>query len=511
MAPALEDQVAIVTGGSSGIGRATCRVLARAGAHVVAVGRNAGRLGETLAALRPDNERHSTRALALALDVTSEVDTRQLAARTLETFGRIDILICAAGIVRPPDSRLQTVAQTPLADFQTVLDTNLKGVFLCCRAVLPAMIAQGGGDIVNVGSTSGLSGIAFDGAYCASKFAVIGLSEALAEEAAPDGVRVQTLLPGPFETEMWQRTPSGLRPGNALPPGERVADTILYLLGLPHDTRLVAPVVQPVALELGSSVLGGSGAGKGARSSPTAEETHGALTPAGRLRGKVVIVTGGAAGFGLAAAQTVASEEAHVVLADNDTERVRQATASLPGPGHTGLALDLADDNDSATLIRTTLERFGRLDALVTTSDTAAAATPQPVVDTSVSDWDAVLARTLKQVYLANRAAVPVLVKQRGGVIVNVASTAALKGRANEGALCAAQFGILGLTQTLADEVRASGVRVQTLLPAAQPSTPAVANALIYLLAQPPDTVTPAALIAPLGARRRRGKPGENG
>src|SRR5262249_28986426 len=157
-------------------------------------------------------------------DVQSEVDVQQMADQTLAAFGRIDILVCAAGIVRPPESRLTTVAQTPLADFEAVLNTNLRGMFLSNRAVLPAMIQQGGGDIVNVGSTSGLSGIAFDGPYCASKFGVIGLSEALAEEVAPEGVRVQTLLPGPFETEMWHRTPSGLRPGKALPPGSRVAD-----------------------------------------------------------------------------------------------------------------------------------------------------------------------------------------------------------------------------------------------------------------------------------------------
>lgn len=511
MASALKDQVAIVTGGSSGIGRATCLALARAGAHVVAVGRNAERLAQTVAALRPDNKRHGTRALSLALNVASEADMGQLAERTLAAFGRIDVLVCAAGIARPPESRLQTVAETPLTDFQAVLDTNLKGIFLSCRAVLPAMVARGSGDIVNVGSTAGLSGIAFDGAYCASKFAVIGLSEALAEEAAPDGVRVQVLLPGPFETEMWHRTPSGLRPGTAMPPGDRVADTIRFLLELPPDTRLVVPIVQPVALEVGSSVLGGSGAGKSARSTAPAEETRGTPAPSGRLRGKVVIVTGGARGFGLAAGQAAAREEARVVVADADADQVRRATASLPGTGHAGLALDLCGENDCATLVRGTLERFGRLDALVTTSDMANAGLPRPVVETPVAEWDAVLTRTLKSVYLTNRAAVPVLVKQRGGVIVNVASTAALKGRANEGASCAAQFGVLGLTQTLADEVRASGVKVQALLPAAHTGALAAADALVYLLTQPPGTVTPAALVAPLGARRRKGKTGEGG
>lgn len=507
--PALKDQVAVVTGGSSGLGRATCRALAREGAHVAAVGRNAERLAQTLHALRTDNERWGTRALALALDVTSEADTRQMAERTLQAFGRIDILVCSAGIVRPPESRLQTVAQTPPADFQAVLDTNLKGMFLSCRAVLPAMVAQGGGDIVNVGSTSGLSGIAFDGAYCASKFAVIGLSEALAEEVAQDGVRVQVLLAGPFETEMWHRTPSGLRPGNALPPGDRVADTILYLLKLPPDARLIAPVVQPVALELGSSVLGGSGAGKSPQSVRPVEAVRATSAPAGRLRRKVVVITGGAGGLGLAAARAAAQEEASVVIAGAGAERVRQATESLPGADHAGLALDLRNEIDCANLVRAVLERFGRLDALVTTSDNldAASGTLRPLAEMSVADWDDVLARRLKSVYLANRAVVPVLVRQRGGVIVNVLSTAALRGRANEGASCAAQFGVLGMTQTLADEVRASGVRVQALLPAAHGATLAaarVADVLVYLLMQLPDTVMPATLVAPLGARRRK-------
>src|SRR5262249_28208833 len=138
MAVGLAGQVAVVTGAGSGFGRATCLALADAGAHVVAVGRTADRLEATVALLGRHTDRHRTRAYALSLDVQSEADMRQMAERALDWFGRIDILVCSAGIVRPPGARLRPLAQTPTGHFDAVIATNLKGIFLSNRAVLPA-------------------------------------------------------------------------------------------------------------------------------------------------------------------------------------------------------------------------------------------------------------------------------------------------------------------------------------------------------------------------------------
>jgi NAD(P)-dependent dehydrogenase (short-subunit alcohol dehydrogenase family) len=542
----LAGQVAIVTGGGSGFGRATCLALAQAGTHVVAVGRTSERLGETVALLRPEIDRHGTRALALALDVRSEADMEAMAARTLEAFGRIDILICSAGIVRPPGSRMRMLAQTPVGDFDAVIATNLRGVFLSARAVLPAMIRQGSGNIVNVSSTSGLAGVAFDGPYCASKFGAEGLIQVLAEEAASHGVRVQAVLPGLFETEMWTRSGTSMRPGGLTnpPPPARVAELIRYLVALPMDTRLIAPIVQPAALEVGRALFQGLGSGKAPRGQSAAADGSKESTmspsqakPGARLEGKVVIVTGGTGGIGWATCRAVAGEGGAVVVADVSRERVEAAVRELPAPlsaraGHLGLAVDVRREDETQNLAKRTLERFGRIDALIACAGILRrrGTGPKPLVQTSTEEWDEVLDVNLKGVFLTNRAVLPAMIQQRSGIILNLSSVSGLKGRAHDGPYCASKFGVIGLSQTVADEVRTYGVKVQALMPDSiatpfweqnHPVPPPgdalpperVADLILFLLTQAEDTVLVGPVIAPLGARRRKGagKPAAEG
>ncbi|GIX45851.1 MAG: hypothetical protein KatS3mg131_0062 [Candidatus Tectimicrobiota bacterium] len=238
----LSGQVAIVTGGGSGIGRATCGALARAGSRVVIVDVNPQGLEETrnLVAKQAAGEA----PLALCLDVRREADMDAMARQTLEHFGRIDVLVAAAGILRPSGSGPKRLVDLSLTEWEAVLDTNLKGVFLSNRAVLPAMIRQRRGAIVNVSSVAGRVGRAYDSAYCASKFGVIGLSEALAEEVRSYNVRVQVVLPDAVDTPLWAQNSPLPRPPSALP-AERVADFIVYLLSLPEDTILVQPIIAP--------------------------------------------------------------------------------------------------------------------------------------------------------------------------------------------------------------------------------------------------------------------------
>jgi NAD(P)-dependent dehydrogenase (short-subunit alcohol dehydrogenase family) len=243
----IEGQVAIVTGGSVGIGYATCMALAREGANVVVVGRNRDRLAHSLRELK--RQRGDNGTLGLALDVTQEKDMAQMAERTLEKFGRIDILIGTAGILRTGGGFLRTLQAMPVEEWDAVIDTNLKGIFLSNRAVLPAMIRQGRGNIVNVSSTSGRKGLAYDSAYCASKFGIIGLSEALAEEVGQYGVRVQVLLPGAIETDMWDQNGPLPRPRSILS-SERVADLILHLVSLADDVMLATPIIEPIKTQV---------------------------------------------------------------------------------------------------------------------------------------------------------------------------------------------------------------------------------------------------------------------
>jgi len=239
----LAGRVAVVTGGSGGIGRAVCAKLARAGASIVAVGRNAARLDETIAeARRAAGE--DLPALCLPLDVGSADDMTAMAARAVDRFGRIDVLVTCAGILRAGRRGPKPVAETTPEEWSEVIRTNLRGTFLADRAVLGVMIPQKSGDIINVSSTSGLRGFAYDAAYCASKFAIVGMSEALMEEARPHGIRVQTVLPGPVATGIWEQNRPVPPPEKTLPV-ERVADGVLYLLTLPRDAVLVNPVMVP--------------------------------------------------------------------------------------------------------------------------------------------------------------------------------------------------------------------------------------------------------------------------
>jgi NAD(P)-dependent dehydrogenase (short-subunit alcohol dehydrogenase family) len=255
----LKSKVIVVTGGTVGIGRSVCLALAGEGAKVVVVGRDVERLSETVEEL----ERLSCGAdhSGFALDVSIEADMQALAERTLGRYGRIDALIAAAGILRAKGGKLRTVKQMTVDEWDEVIDVNLRGVFLSNRAVLPAMIAQGSGDIINISSTSGRKGLAFDSAYCASKFGVIGMTEALAEETARFGIRIQVLLPGAIDTGMWDQNGPVPRPGDILG-SQQVADVILYMLALPRDTMLFSPVIEPLKVNLNPLWMKKTGAPK---------------------------------------------------------------------------------------------------------------------------------------------------------------------------------------------------------------------------------------------------------
>ena len=238
----LAGKVAIVTGGAGGIGAATCRCLAGAGSSIVIVDRSLESvdvLRQELAANLVDGQQIA----GLALDVTSEADMEEMARLTQEQFGQIDFLITCAGILRAPGSLPKPMMQVDSNEWDIVISVNLKGVFLSSRAVLPAMMAQREGSIINLSTTSGRQGKAHDSAYCASKFGVIGLSESLAEEVRPYGIKVQTVLPDAVDTPLWEQN-GPIKPEHALA-AERVGELILTMAMLPADTILVATVIAP--------------------------------------------------------------------------------------------------------------------------------------------------------------------------------------------------------------------------------------------------------------------------
>jgi NAD(P)-dependent dehydrogenase (short-subunit alcohol dehydrogenase family) len=234
-------QVAIVTGGASGIGRAVGARLVQAGAQLMIVDSRQDAIAEAVAEIGARAAPELIRGLAL--DVRSPVDMERMRDETVARWGRIDILVACAGILRGVPGRPQTVRDTPEDAWDRVIDTNLTGTFLSNKAVLPTMQGQTSGNIINLSSTSGRHGLAYDAAYCASKFGVIGLTESLAEEVRPQGIRVHVVLPEAVDTPMLDQNGPLPRPA-AMLTADQVADLILHLLRLPPDTVMLSPVLR---------------------------------------------------------------------------------------------------------------------------------------------------------------------------------------------------------------------------------------------------------------------------
>jgi NAD(P)-dependent dehydrogenase (short-subunit alcohol dehydrogenase family) len=210
-------RTAIVTGASSGIGRRTAELLAERGARVAIFSRSAEKLQ---AVARP----FGAAMIAVAGDIADLADVERLFSMTESRFGRCDVLVNNAGIIDPAP-----LVDTTHDQWQRMFAVNVDGIFLTCRRALPAMLERGSGAIVNVASISGVPGPEkFPGwvSYCASKGAVISLTEALAAEVKSRGVRVNCVSPGAVDTAMWAEA-SGGAPAS-MTAGE-VAETILFL------------------------------------------------------------------------------------------------------------------------------------------------------------------------------------------------------------------------------------------------------------------------------------------
>ena len=226
----LDGHVVLVTGGSRGIGAAVARMAARAGADValsfVTESDRAGAVGREIEAL-------GRRALVHRADVTSRDEVEALAAATLETFGRIDGLVNNAGVM--PESPFLEIGD---AEWEEVMRTDLFGAFYTCQAVLPQMVEQGSGAIVNIASRLGQIGFAGVAHYSAAKAGLIGLTKSLAKEFGPKGIRVNAVAPGVTLTDMGSQVTEGevgRRRQAELPLGrfgqpDEVANAVIFLL-----------------------------------------------------------------------------------------------------------------------------------------------------------------------------------------------------------------------------------------------------------------------------------------
>jgi len=185
-------KVAVVTGAGKGIGRAIAIELAQMGAKVALAARGRANLEETARII-------GGTASVIPTDVRKRDDVHRLLDQAASSLGPVDILINAAGI-----GIFGQVTEFSDADYDAILDTNLRGIFLACRYVLPSMISRRTGDIVNIASIAGKVGSATRAVYCASKFGVIGFSQSLAEEVRQHGIRVSVVCPGSTDTSFSQ-------------------------------------------------------------------------------------------------------------------------------------------------------------------------------------------------------------------------------------------------------------------------------------------------------------------
>jgi NAD(P)-dependent dehydrogenase (short-subunit alcohol dehydrogenase family) len=203
----LAERVAVVTGGGRGIGRAICLAFASEGARVVIAARTSSEIEQVASEIRGRGQT----AMAIATDVADEESVTRMANATLRAFGRVDILVNNAAINHPSCP----VVELAPGEWDAVLAVNLRGTFLCCRAVLRTMIEQGSGKVINISSVGGRRGGAGRSAYRASKAAMLSFTECLSAEVKRFGINVNAICPGGVETRMLreifpERDPSGM-------------------------------------------------------------------------------------------------------------------------------------------------------------------------------------------------------------------------------------------------------------------------------------------------------------
>ncbi|MGY2004781.1 SDR family oxidoreductase [Blastococcus sp. SYSU DS1024] len=239
-------RVAIVTGASSGLGRAVALRLARDGYRVALLARDAG----DLSAVEREVEQGGGTALSAAVDLAGAAETRTAVEEVVAAWGSVDVLVNAAGTDVPG-----SVEQTTIEDWDRVLAVNLRAPFVLSKAVFPHLRAAGGGTIVNISSVAGLRGWANAAAYCSSKFALTGLTQSLAAEGRAHGIRACVLYPGAMATSWGAWDPADRRttgregaetPATDALPAGHVADLVAWVVSAPDHLVLNQVTVTPL-------------------------------------------------------------------------------------------------------------------------------------------------------------------------------------------------------------------------------------------------------------------------
>jgi NADP-dependent 3-hydroxy acid dehydrogenase YdfG len=240
----LDGRVALITGASAGIGMAIARRFIVEGADVALVARRTDRLAE----LSGEATAHGRRSLRIVGDVREEETARHGIEQAVAELGGLDILVNNAGVGIYGD-----LVNTSAADYDAMMDTNMRSTFLFTRYAVPVMLARGAGSIINIASMAGVMGFAGEAAYCASKFAQVGFTQALDRELRPKGIKVGAICPGGVKTEFaigHGRTEAGVAASGMLE-ADDVAAAALLMATQPAGSRIIEirmrPMVEPLA------------------------------------------------------------------------------------------------------------------------------------------------------------------------------------------------------------------------------------------------------------------------
>ena len=228
----LAGKVALISGASSGIGHASALALAHEGAHLVVTARRNNRLEELVKAV----EKAGGKAVSVVGDATAEETAQRCVTAAVETFGRLDILINNVGV-----GNYKNLVDTSAAEYDEMMDSNVRSTFLFTRHAVPVMIKQGSGTVLMISSMAGKYGFPGEAVYCASKFAQVGFAQALDKELRPHGIKVGVICPGGVKTEFALgkgRTEQGVATSGMLEPGD-VAGTVLLACTQSPNARII--------------------------------------------------------------------------------------------------------------------------------------------------------------------------------------------------------------------------------------------------------------------------------
>jgi NAD(P)-dependent dehydrogenase (short-subunit alcohol dehydrogenase family) len=216
----LSGKVAIITGGSRGIGKAISLAFAREGAKVVVASRNKSHCKEVADKINTEGGE----AISIQADVTSETDVARMVKQTKDKYQRIDVLVNNAAVILP----YRAITELTLEEWNWMFNVNVTGPFLCSRAVIPEMITQRSGKIINLSSVGGRHGAAGRAPYRPTKAAIINLTECIAAEVKEFDIDVNAICPGPVDTDMIREAFGGKAPSTSMPP-EYIAAVAVFL------------------------------------------------------------------------------------------------------------------------------------------------------------------------------------------------------------------------------------------------------------------------------------------